>query len=140
MVLKTRSGGWQPSATQEMALMVNNLGGLSVLEMGVITEEVLRQLAAHGIRIARVISGPFLTSLDGPGFSVTLLGLDDELTKLLDAPTSAPDWPRETGLVDNGLVASQMVETPAKKPESLGASNISSRPSTQSQSFLRMLT
>jgi triose/dihydroxyacetone kinase / FAD-AMP lyase (cyclizing) len=128
MVLKTRNGGWEPSATQEVALMVNNLGGLSVLEMGVITEEVLRQLAGHGIRVARVMSGPFLTSLDGPGFSITLLGLDGELSTLLDAPTSASDWPKETGLVDNALVASQMVETPStEKPESLGASKISSR-------------
>lgn len=85
---------WQPKAGQKVALMVNNLGGLSVLELGVIADEVVQQLGAREIQIERSLVGTFVTSLDGPGFSVTLLQLDDELTELLDAETTAPAWPR----------------------------------------------
>ncbi|KAG5752447.1 hypothetical protein H9Q72_002455 [Fusarium xylarioides] len=74
--------------------MVNNLGGLSVLEIGVVADEVVKQLAQRSIYIERSLVGTFITSLDGPGFSVTLLSLDDELRDLLDAPTTAPAWPR----------------------------------------------
>jgi dihydroxyacetone kinase len=35
-----------------------------------------------------------VTSLDGPGFSITVLDVDEQLTKLLDALTSASAWPR----------------------------------------------
>ncbi|KAI1871714.1 hypothetical protein JX265_005700 [Neoarthrinium moseri] len=123
MVLKTRPGAWSPSATQEIALMVNNLGGLSVLEMSVITDEVLHQLSRTGIHISRCISGTFLTSLDGPGFSITLLGLDEELKKHLDAPTSAAAWPKEIGLVDVTAVASQVVLTAEKRTEPATCNN-----------------
>ncbi|KAF5620004.1 regulatory for the arginine catabolic pathway [Fusarium sp. NRRL 52700] len=85
---------WQPGKGQRVALMVNNLGGLSVLEIGVVADEVVKQLTKRSIHIERSLVGTFVTSLDGPGFSVTLLSLDDELTDLLDAPTTAPAWPR----------------------------------------------
>jgi dihydroxyacetone kinase len=87
--------------------MVNNLGGLSVLELSVIAEEVLRQLDARGVEVARSMSGTFVSSLDGPGFSVTLLGLDDELMPLLDAPTAAPAWPRTMSLGWKGDLETQ---------------------------------
>jgi dihydroxyacetone kinase len=85
---------WQPKTGQRVALMVNNLGGLSVLELGIIADEVVSQLGSRDIKIARSLVGTFVTSLDGPGFSVTLLELDEELEELLDAPTTAPAWPR----------------------------------------------
>ncbi|KAM5354456.1 hypothetical protein ACJ41O_001105 [Fusarium nematophilum] len=89
-----KAGMWQPEAGQRVALMVNNLGGLSVLELGVVADEVVRQLGKKDVSIGRSLVGTFVTSLDGPGFSVTLLKIDDELEGLLDAPTTAPAWPR----------------------------------------------
>lgn len=94
MMFTPKANMWQPKSGQKVALMVNNLGGLSVLELGVIADEVVHQLDARGIQIERSLVGTFVTSLDGPGFSATLLQLDAELTELLDAPTSAPAWPR----------------------------------------------
>ena len=94
MMFTPKANMWQPQAGQKVALMVNNLGGLSELELGVIADETVRQLGERKIQIERSLVGTFVTSLDGPGFSVTLLQLDDELTKLLDAPTTAPAWPR----------------------------------------------
>ncbi|KAL9563665.1 hypothetical protein ACKAV7_012333 [Fusarium commune] len=94
MMFTPKANMWQPKKGQRVALMVNNLGGLSVLEIGVVADEVVRQLVERSIAIDRSLVGTFITSLDGPGFSVTLLSLDDELTDLLDAPTTAPAWPR----------------------------------------------
>ncbi|KAF5712548.1 DAK2-dihydroxyacetone kinase [Fusarium globosum] len=94
MMFTPKANMWQPGKGQRVALMVNNLGGLSVLEIGVVADEVVKQLAQRNIHIERSLVGTFITSLDGPGFSVTLLSLDDELTDLLDAPTTAPAWPR----------------------------------------------
>ncbi|KAF3907923.1 hypothetical protein ABW21_db0204075 [Orbilia brochopaga] len=84
-----------------IAVLINNLGGLSTLELHVIAHEVFRQLSdesgdgnlKHPV-IVRKYVGTFMTSLDGPGFSVTILKVDDELLGLLDEPTAAPAWPK----------------------------------------------
>ncbi|KAF4435739.1 DAK2-Dihydroxyacetone kinase [Fusarium austroafricanum] len=94
MMFTPKANMWQPEKGQRVALMVNNLGGLSILELGVVANEVVKQLGARDIQIERSLVGAFVTSLDGPGFSITLLLLDTELTELLDAPTTAPAWPR----------------------------------------------
>jgi phosphoenolpyruvate---glycerone phosphotransferase subunit DhaK len=52
--------------------------------------ELQRILEGHGISIARALVGPYITSLDMAGCSVTLLKLDDELTTLWDAPVKTP--------------------------------------------------
>src|SRR4051812_39265272 len=78
-----------------MAVMINNLGGLSVLELNVVAEEVIDQLLDIGLDIKRVLVGTFVTSLDGPGFSVMLLKLQPGFEELLNAPTTAPAWPNQ---------------------------------------------
>lgn len=100
-----------------VALMVNNLGGLSVLEMTVIAEEVLKQVTAKGLRVSRSLTGTFVTSLDGPGFSITVLEVDIEIEQLLDAPTSAPAWPRKLATVDIGSIEKQQISAPIATPE-----------------------
>lgn len=110
MVLAQRKEGWNPGPGKELTLMVNNLGGLSVLELDVVADEVLNQLrGGRGLRITRLMVGTFLTSLDGPGFSVTLLELDSEVRGLLDAPASARAWPITVTRLDDSCPASQMV-------------------------------
>ncbi len=94
MIFTPKPNMWHPQPGLRVALMINNLGGLSVLELSVIVDEVARQMGNQGIKIERSLAGTFVTSLDGPGFSVTVLQLDDELEELLDAPTTAPAWPR----------------------------------------------
>ena len=49
-----------------------------------------RSSAAQGISIGRSLVGNYITSLEMAGFSVTLLRLDDELTRLWDAPVHTP--------------------------------------------------
>jgi triose/dihydroxyacetone kinase / FAD-AMP lyase (cyclizing) len=85
--------------SNEVVLLINNLGGVSPLEIGGITDEVVTQLErSYGIRPARVISGTFMTSLNGMGFSITLLNVVNtdiggpSMIELLDAPTEATGW------------------------------------------------
>ena len=86
------------SNTDETVLLINNLGGVSVLEMGGITTEVVGQLKKdYGIEPVRIISGSFMTSLNGLGFSISLLKLTDSgvgksMLELLDAPSEASGW------------------------------------------------
>jgi dihydroxyacetone kinase-like protein len=52
--------------------------------------EVARILGGHGISIERSLVGPYITSLEMAGCSITLLKLDDELVRLWDAPVRTP--------------------------------------------------
>ncbi|CAM1508244.1 Fc.00g050920.m01.CDS01 [Cosmosporella sp. VM-42] len=85
--------------SNEVVLLVNNLGGVSVLEMGGITAEVVSQLdSKHGIKPVRVLNGTYMTSLNGLGFSITLLNVVNtdiggpSMVELLDAPSEVVGW------------------------------------------------
>ena len=69
---------------------VNGMGGTPLLELYVVFAEVARLLSGHGITIERSLVGPFITSLEMAGCSITLLKLDDELVRLWDAPVNTP--------------------------------------------------
>jgi dihydroxyacetone kinase len=85
---------------EKIVLLVNNLGGVSVLELGGIANEVIGQLKeTWGLEPSRVLVGTFMTSLNGLGFSVSLLRLQDtglgegkSMLELLDAPAEATGW------------------------------------------------
>lgn len=91
----------QYDAGDEFVLLINNLGGVSPLELAGLTNEVYQQLQRdYGhLKIARVIQGTFLTSLNGLGFSISLLRLADtglgdgkSMIELLEAPSDAVGW------------------------------------------------
>ena len=69
---------------------VNGLGGTPLIELYVMFHEVAKILASHGVQIARSLVGPYITSLDMAGTSVTLLRVDDDLLSLWDAPVRTP--------------------------------------------------
>jgi dihydroxyacetone kinase len=50
-------------------------------------------LAAKGFTVERIYAGTFLSSLDMAGISISVLGLNDERLRWLDAATTAPAWP-----------------------------------------------
>jgi len=69
---------------------VNGMGATPLIELYVVYHEVAAILARAGITVARSLVGPYITSLDMAGCSVTLLGADDELLRLWDAPVRTP--------------------------------------------------
>ncbi|KAK2744361.1 hypothetical protein FQN57_004255 [Myotisia sp. PD_48] len=98
-------------SSDQFVLFINNLGGVSNLELSAITAEVALQLGRdYQIKPVRVIQGTFLTSLNGMGFSISLLRLADtglgagrSFLELLDAPSEAVGWaaPTQTSTWDN---------------------------------------
>lgn len=78
----------------KFVLLVNNLGGVSGLEMGAITSEVCLHLdSKYGIQPARIFSGIYMTSLNGLGFSISLLKIfDEDILDLLDASVEVSGW------------------------------------------------
>jgi dihydroxyacetone kinase-like protein len=69
---------------------VNGLGGTPLIELYVMYNEVNKILSGHGVQVARSLVGPYITSLDMAGSSITLLKVDDELLSLWDAPVKTP--------------------------------------------------
>jgi triose/dihydroxyacetone kinase / FAD-AMP lyase (cyclizing) len=86
--------------SDQIVLFMNNLGGVSMLELAGITAEICKQLKDdYGLVPVRVISGTFLTSLNGMGFSASILKLADtglgqgkSMLELLDLPAEAVGW------------------------------------------------
>ena len=73
---------------------VNGMGGTPLLELYLLYGEIERGLRAAGLEPVRSLVGPYITSLEMAGASLTLLELDDELAQLWDAPvhTAALRW------------------------------------------------
>jgi len=78
-----------PSGSNILAF-VNGLGGTPTIELYVIYNELAKQLKKRGLTATRSLVGDYITSLEMAGASITLLKLDDELTKLWDAPVHTP--------------------------------------------------
>jgi dihydroxyacetone kinase-like protein len=71
-------------------VIVNGMGGTPQIELYVVFNEVVRILGDRGITVARSLVGNYVTSLEMAGCMLTLTRLDDELTRLWDAPVSTP--------------------------------------------------
>ena len=69
---------------------VNGMGGTPLIELYIVYRELHRFLGERGITIERHLIGDYITSLEMAGCSITLLKLDDELTRLWDAPVDTP--------------------------------------------------
>jgi dihydroxyacetone kinase-like protein len=69
-----------------VALMINGLGGTPISELYILFGIAADKLAAKGITIGRSYVGEYCTSLDMAGASITLVKLDNEIERLLEAP------------------------------------------------------
>jgi dihydroxyacetone kinase-like protein len=69
---------------------VNGMGATPLIELYLMYGEVAAILEKAGVTVVRSLVGPYITSLDMAGCSVTLLAVDDELVQLWDAPVRTP--------------------------------------------------
>ncbi|MGW4486504.1 dihydroxyacetone kinase subunit DhaK [Amycolatopsis sp. NPDC004368] len=74
----------------KVLLFTNSMGGTPLLELYLAHGIAERLLAERGIVVERRLVGPYITSLEMQGMSLTLLKLDDETTELWDAPVRTP--------------------------------------------------
>ncbi len=77
------------SKGDEVALMINGLGGTPISELYIMYGHAHEELAKRGITVVKNYVGEYCTSLDMAGASLTLVKLDPELKSLLDAPAEA---------------------------------------------------
>lgn len=75
---------------EQVLAFVNGMGGTPLIELYIVFEELSRVLKGKNISIGRSLVGSYITSLDMAGCSITLVRLDDELTRYWDAPVHTP--------------------------------------------------
>ncbi|WP_267421302.1 dihydroxyacetone kinase subunit DhaK [Methylobacterium sp. GC_Met_2] len=81
-----------------LALLVNNLGSTSALEMQILTRAVLATDLGKRVRLL-IGPAPLMTALDMHGASLSVLPLDDALEAALVAPVPLPAWPGAVRIV-----------------------------------------
>ncbi|MDW6024982.1 dihydroxyacetone kinase family protein [Mesorhizobium sp. BAC0120] len=80
-------------AGDRVALLVNGLGATPPQELAIVARHALASLRQRGIAVERAWSGDFLTALEMPGCSLSVLKLETGDLQFLDAPAGAPAWP-----------------------------------------------
>jgi dihydroxyacetone kinase-like protein len=73
-----------------LLLFVNSMGGTPLIELYIAYRKAHQVVEEHGLSVRRSLVGPYITSLEMAGVSVTLLKLDEELERLWDAPVQTP--------------------------------------------------
>ena len=107
--------------TGRLAVMLNNLGGVSVAEMAILTRE-LANTPLH----ARVdwLIGPasLVTALDMKGFSLTTIVLEESIEKALLSDVETASWqkpvqPRAVNIMPSALASARVSFTPSANPQ-----------------------
>jgi phosphoenolpyruvate---glycerone phosphotransferase subunit DhaK len=78
------------NAGDKVIAFVNGMGGTPLIELYVVYHELSEYLKGRGIDIVRNLIGPYITSLEMQGCSITLLKVDDDMIGLWDAPVNTP--------------------------------------------------
>ncbi|WPB86610.1 dihydroxyacetone kinase family protein [Sediminicoccus rosea] len=76
-----------------VALLVNGLGGTPPMELAILARAALAGLRGAGLVVERAWCGAFLTAIEMPGFSLSVMALDAARLTRLDATAAAPAWP-----------------------------------------------
>uniref|UniRef100_A0A7S3QBP9 Dihydroxyacetone kinase n=1 Tax=Chaetoceros debilis TaxID=122233 RepID=A0A7S3QBP9_9STRA len=119
-------------AGDDLALMVNNLGGISNFEMSILVRGVMKILegGSEKCSVSRVYVGAFMTSFDMKGASVSIVSLTDApdaLIGYLDDETDASAWAKaDIYKKSDGprLSASEVPEVEAPKKEAADLSSV----------------
>jgi dihydroxyacetone kinase len=73
-----------------VSVLMNSLGGTPLEELYILYRRVVKQLVEQDIQIIRPYVGRYACSMEMQGASLTLMRLDDELERLLNAPAETP--------------------------------------------------
>ena len=77
-------------SNRQVTVMLNSLGATPLEELYIMYRHLRAIFSAHNIEVYRPYIGRFATSMEMAGASITVMKLDDELRRLLDAPASSP--------------------------------------------------
>jgi dihydroxyacetone kinase-like protein len=82
----------RPENASRVSILVNSLGATPFEELFILYRRAAQQLEAAGLEIVRPLVGPYVTSMEMGGASISLCFLDDEIEPLLAAPAECPFW------------------------------------------------
>ena len=77
-------------SNSQVTVMLNSLGATPLEELYIMYRHLLGLFKLNNIEVYRPYIGRFATSMEMAGASITVMKLDDELKRLLDAPASSP--------------------------------------------------
>jgi len=80
------------SGGDEVAVMVQGMGGTSNMEKFIFFRDVHARLTALNLKVRNSFIGEYTPSMEMVGVQLTILKLDEELAHLLEEPTEAPGW------------------------------------------------
>lgn len=80
-----------PDNDQPRALLINNLGGMSALEMSLVTRDLIESPLSRGSDYL-IGPAPLMTALDMKGFSVTAMTLTPLFEEAICAPVEVTGW------------------------------------------------
>lgn len=72
----------------KVLLFVNSMGGTPLIELYIVYRKAVEIAEKAGLKVVRNLIGPYITSLEMAGASITMLKMDDDLIKLWDAPVN----------------------------------------------------
>lgn len=75
---------------EEVLLFVNSMGGTPQIELYIVYRKAYEIATKKGLKVVRNLIGPYITSLEMAGTSITMLKMDEDLKKLWDAPVKTP--------------------------------------------------
>jgi len=75
-------------AGDEVLVLLNNSGSLTLMELFILYRQVAERLAEADIRVYKSWIGPYATTQEMAGFALSLCRVDEELKALWDAPAN----------------------------------------------------
>jgi ATP-dependent dihydroxyacetone kinase len=111
----------------KVVALVNGLGSTPPMDLAIITRAVLKVIEFKGIQSVRAWTGTFLSALDMPGFSVSLMRVMDDDLDLFDTPTSAASWTSSGHINRNPVTIREVKSDLMPSSELLQASSLAAR-------------
>jgi dihydroxyacetone kinase-like protein len=76
----------QIQSNDRVAVLINGLGATPIMELYIVNRKVQQILKSKNIQVVSTFVGNYMTAIDMPGMSISLMKLDDELEQLIKAP------------------------------------------------------
>ncbi|HCD85182.1 MAG TPA: dihydroxyacetone kinase [Agrobacterium sp.] len=121
LVLNTIEADGKLKSGDRVVLLVNGLGSTPPMELSIVARSALSILEAKGVSVERAWAGTFLSALDMPGFSLSIMQVDDRALELIDATTDATAWPRGGAVNRHRMLASSILPVEAQPDREMTA-------------------
>ena len=99
----------------EIAVLINSLGSTPLLELDIVYYDLHKHLGKDGIKVYDAEIKTYCTCMEMGGFSITILRVDDELKKYLDAPCYSPFYAK--GSFSGASTLADVDEEEEEEPE-----------------------